>query len=312
MALAGRRITDSLKRGTKLIVIDPVFTRAAQKAHIWLPIRPGTDMALALAWQNIIISEGLYDKEFVSKWTNAPFLWRSDTKKLLRPSDVVAKGNASDFMVWDKTSNSVQIWNTKTVSYDKPNIDAALTGTYKVTLADGKKVDCKPVWQLIIDNTKEWTPEKAAKVTWLPADKIRESAIMYATNRPACIEWGVAMSQNTRCTATNQAILQLKAITGNIDVLGGQSILAGSWFQVFILPLVPEQEAKRLTGGFVFSSMPEISMNPSAHQPAVWNAVITGKPYPIKCIFISNSNFLTTHEGADKHPLAGFEKGRVY
>jgi len=47
-------INTGLKRGAKLIVIDPVFTRAASKAHIWLPIRPGTDLALALSWLNII------------------------------------------------------------------------------------------------------------------------------------------------------------------------------------------------------------------------------------------------------------------
>jgi anaerobic selenocysteine-containing dehydrogenase len=61
-----------------LIVIDPVFTRAASKAHIWLPIRPGTDLALALSWLNVIISEGLYDRDFVEQWSNAPFLVRSD------------------------------------------------------------------------------------------------------------------------------------------------------------------------------------------------------------------------------------------
>jgi anaerobic selenocysteine-containing dehydrogenase len=57
MALARRRIMDAKRAGTKLIVIDPVFTRAAQQADIWLSIRPGTDHALALCWLNIIIRE---------------------------------------------------------------------------------------------------------------------------------------------------------------------------------------------------------------------------------------------------------------
>lgn len=68
----GKRLANNLAGGCKLIVIDPVFTRAASKADIWLPIRPGTDLALSLSWLNIIISEGLYDKEFVERWTNAP------------------------------------------------------------------------------------------------------------------------------------------------------------------------------------------------------------------------------------------------
>jgi len=52
----------------KLIVIDPIFTATASKADIWLQLRPGTDCALALGMLNVIINEGLYDKEFVKRW----------------------------------------------------------------------------------------------------------------------------------------------------------------------------------------------------------------------------------------------------
>ncbi|MCP4752784.1 MAG: molybdopterin-dependent oxidoreductase [Proteobacteria bacterium] len=63
------RINDCLKRGTKLIVIDPRKTDLAAKADIWLRIRPGTDDALALSMLNVIIGENLYDSEFVENWT---------------------------------------------------------------------------------------------------------------------------------------------------------------------------------------------------------------------------------------------------
>lgn len=56
------------KRGAKLIVIDPRRTTLAAMADMWLQIRPGTDLALALGMINVIINEGLYDKEFVEKW----------------------------------------------------------------------------------------------------------------------------------------------------------------------------------------------------------------------------------------------------
>ena len=61
-------IRDCLKSGSKLVVVDPRCTELAMKADLWLRIRPGTDAALALGIMNIIISEGLYDKEFVEKW----------------------------------------------------------------------------------------------------------------------------------------------------------------------------------------------------------------------------------------------------
>lgn len=65
----GHWIVDMMKMGSKLIVIDPRLTWLASKAEIWLPIRPGTDAALALGMINIIIKEGLIDKEFIENWT---------------------------------------------------------------------------------------------------------------------------------------------------------------------------------------------------------------------------------------------------
>jgi len=61
--------TNALNKVKKLIVVDPIYTREASKAHIWLQVRPGTDGALALGMLNVIINEGLYDREFVNKWT---------------------------------------------------------------------------------------------------------------------------------------------------------------------------------------------------------------------------------------------------
>lgn len=65
----GHWIVDCMKRGTKLIVVDPRLTWLASRADIWLQIRPGTDAALAMGMLDTIIKEGLYDKEFVDEWT---------------------------------------------------------------------------------------------------------------------------------------------------------------------------------------------------------------------------------------------------
>lgn len=67
---SGHWVVDMMKRGTKLIVIDPVCTWEASRAELWLQIRPGTDAALALGMLHVIINEGLYDKNFVSRWTH--------------------------------------------------------------------------------------------------------------------------------------------------------------------------------------------------------------------------------------------------
>jgi len=59
---------DGLAKGAKLIVVDPRMSTAASKAHFWLPIKPGTDTALLLAWMNVLVGEKLYDKEFLDQY----------------------------------------------------------------------------------------------------------------------------------------------------------------------------------------------------------------------------------------------------
>jgi len=66
---SGKHFADGIKGGAKLICMDPFLTPMASKADIWLQLRPGTDCAMALAWINVIITEKLYDREFVDKWT---------------------------------------------------------------------------------------------------------------------------------------------------------------------------------------------------------------------------------------------------
>ena len=57
-----------LAGGSKLIAVDPRFSTAASKADWWLPIKPGTDIALLLAWIHVLIGEGLYDREYVARY----------------------------------------------------------------------------------------------------------------------------------------------------------------------------------------------------------------------------------------------------
>jgi len=59
---------EALRNGATVIAVDPRFSVAASKAAEWLPIKPGTDMALLLAWMNVLINEGLYDREYVETY----------------------------------------------------------------------------------------------------------------------------------------------------------------------------------------------------------------------------------------------------
>ncbi len=220
--MCGYQLTQTVKRGARLIVIDPRRINIASKADLWIQIRPGTDDALALGMLHTIIKEELYDKDFVGKWT---------------------------------------------VGFDE-----------------------------LVQRVESYSPERVAEITWVPAETIRMVARMYATTKPACIQWGVAIDQNINNFQTARAILLLSGITGNIDVPGGD---------VFWVPpanVVPQ--APRLNPDILLSRKLSLEMRAKrigadkyklinqVHPHLFLDAVLSEKPYPIKALFIMGSNML--------------------
>jgi len=61
-----QEFADAVGNGATVIVADPRFSVAASKAKHYLPIKPGTDLALLLAWMHVLVEEGLYDKEYIA------------------------------------------------------------------------------------------------------------------------------------------------------------------------------------------------------------------------------------------------------
>ena len=71
------------------------------------------------------------------------------------------------------------------------------------------------------EHVRSFTPEWAEPITWVPADTIRAAARLFATTRPAAVEWGCAIEHTPNSMQTARAIAILPAITGNIDIPGG-------------------------------------------------------------------------------------------
>ena len=63
-----QELARAIEKGAELVVVDPRFSVAAGKARYWLPIKPGTDLALLLAWMHVIVAEKLYDREYLEKY----------------------------------------------------------------------------------------------------------------------------------------------------------------------------------------------------------------------------------------------------
>ena len=63
-----QELAEAVGKGAQLVVVDPRFSVAAGKARYWLPVKPGTDIALLLAWMNVILTEKRHDAEYLAKY----------------------------------------------------------------------------------------------------------------------------------------------------------------------------------------------------------------------------------------------------
>ncbi|MBL7175595.1 MAG: molybdopterin-dependent oxidoreductase [Desulfobacteraceae bacterium] len=217
------RVRECLQNGTKLIVVDPRRTEMAEKADLWLQLRPGTDDALALGMLHVMIDEEIYDKGFVQEWT---------------------------------------------IGFDR-----------------------------LAERVSKHNPEWAETITWVPAEKIRQAARLFAQTRPSVIEWGVAIEHTPNCLQTVRAVSLLPAITGNIDVPGGwifgMHILRN--LDIFIREISDEMKDKRMGSDKYKVLCSRDSLFPSAHIPTLFKAIRTGEPYPIKAFLIFGNNSLVAY-----------------
>jgi anaerobic selenocysteine-containing dehydrogenase len=155
-----QQLVEAKERGIKVVAIDPRLRSAAHFADEWLPIRPGTDLALALAILNVLVEQGTIDWDYMKTYTNAAFLVQPDGYFIRAEPE--GDEEVGQPLVWDEVSGAA-------VPFGTEGIEAALEGEFTV---DGVKV--RPSFELFVDHLQPYTPEWAADVTGLPADKIRQ------------------------------------------------------------------------------------------------------------------------------------------
>lgn len=213
-----KRTQEAMKKGARVVAIDPWLSDSAKAAELWVRPRPGTDLALALGMINVVINEELYERTFVERWT----------------------------LGFDRLKEHVQ----------------------------------------------RYTPEEVSKVTWVPADTIRQVARLYARSKPACLVLGNGIDNNINNLQTARAAAILRAITGNIGRPGGDiewaptPIVSRGSPELSAQDAVPgEVRAKRLNAQdgllpTVFYVLPQ----------TLFTAILTGEPYPIKAVFVQGTN----------------------
>jgi anaerobic selenocysteine-containing dehydrogenase len=166
---------DARARGSRTITFDPMQSAQASKAHEWVPLRVGTDGALALGIVNVLLNDlGVRDDEYLKYKTNGPYLIRPSDGRYMRDKETGKP------LVWDLVDNCPKVHNDPSVTrvqYEDKAHDVALLGTYDV---DGTK--CRPGFELLKEHVKKYTPEYVEKITWVPAATITRIAKEIADN----------------------------------------------------------------------------------------------------------------------------------
>ena len=158
-------------------------------------------------------------------------------------------------------------------------------------------------WCVGFDELKEavkaFPPDKVAEITWIPEEQIIQAVEMYSTTKPAALHTRVALNQNINSTQTSRAAVMLAALTGNIDVKGGNLLpdnvdgyipsmaLAGvgPW-------LAPSDEVKsKQIGADKYPFVAGVdAVFPFVPSPVAVDAILDEKPYPLKALFCAGSN----------------------
>lgn len=145
-------------------------------------------------------------------------------------------------------------------------------------------------------HVEPFTPAWAEPITTIPAASIMGAARAYATNKPAILEWGLGLEQNFNSLQTVRAVALLRAITGNIDVPGGD-ILGMNIIRSYptLKDKLPEGMGKKRLGAEEFKLLGGWrAFMPSAHIPALFTAMRTGDPYRVRALLIFGNNPLAT------------------
>ena len=167
-----RTVVDCSQRAYKHILVDPRMSPLGKEADLWLPIRVGTDLAMSLGWLKWIVDNDAYDKNFVKRWSNGPFLYNPEadgktykgyflemnggihmTSRLLTEADLDREWVSQfwepapeqysyrRFICWDAANEKPTYWDAEECQWEGEKHKIPTTGTwiehpYKPIIAD--------------------------------------------------------------------------------------------------------------------------------------------------------------------------------
>jgi nitrate reductase alpha subunit len=268
-------LTEARLKGTRVVVIACEYSATSTKADDAIVVRPGTTPALALGLAHVILREKLYDADYVRRWTDLPLLVRMDTLKYLRAAEVFGGAPAAlsnqtrvlkegesepppgqqreilipeklrddwgDFAFWDRAAQVPRAITRDGVGAKSPVADPLLEGTVEVTLKDGKKLRCRPVFDLVKEYAAHFDPKTVEELTWAPAAAV-EGLARHIAKAPGTTLFSIGMGPNQFFNNDNKDrdIFLLAALTGNVGKLTGNVGSYAGNYRVALFNGVPQ------------------------------------------------------------------------
>ena len=282
-------------RGMKTVVIDPRRVGIGSKADLLLQPRPGSDGALALALVHCFMEEGWFDASFARQWTNGPFLLHRETDKPVTEADIVKGGSNDRFVIWDEAKDQPVIYDSTSGAFERDGIQPSLFGKRSLRAEDGGEIPCIPLFQRLGDIASAFAPEKSEKITEVAAEKVWQTALLLAHNRPVSMYMWNGLGQHTNATQTSRAIAALCALLGDFDRKGGNvnfpkapvNDVGGKEF------LPKEMAAQRIGREKKPLGPPAKPGNCAAYD--IYTAILEERPYPIKSLLNFGSNLILSN-----------------
>ena len=173
----------------------------------------------------------------------------------------------------------------------------------------------------LAERVKEYSPEKVAEITWVPAEKIREAARLYAASKPAAIFNGMGLEELPNHMQGIWARFLLPALTGNLDVIGGERFMghdpstAPRIGELELREKLSPEQRRKMMGSERFklfsweaydlisesvkkireAPIPNFWFSAVANAPLTFRAMIEGKPYPVKALITESENPLAAY-----------------
>lgn len=292
------RVADARRRGATVVVVDPKRSGSGESADLWLPIRPGTDAALAMGAIRYLLETNTFDEQFVREWTNASLLVDEKAGHFVRASDLWPDGSCKTF-VGLSGDGQPQPFPRKQVARSDLELDARTA----LRTRDGRLVRCATAFSLLNEACAPYTMARVSEITQLAISDVERFCRLFGGSPRLAYHSWTGVGQHTNATMTERAIATLYALTGAIDRKGGNIwTVAPPARAVGDYSLLDRAQQKKALG------LDELPLGPPSRG---WitardfcRAVLEAEPYRVRALMSFGTNFAISQGGSSRNRRA--------